>query len=98
MPVLAFATQVIAFGLFGSAAAAYATWLQLGSLGLLIAFLLANLRYRSLWLIAAGVALNLLVVSVNGGYMPVRIADVARIGFPEVAAQLRAEGRFEKSS
>jgi hypothetical protein len=97
LPVLAFATQVLAFGRFGSAAAPYATWLQLGSMGLLIAFLLANIRYRSVLLIVAGVALNLLAVSVNGGYMPVRITDVERIGFPDVAAQLRDGGRYQKS-
>ncbi|MBI3970941.1 MAG: DUF5317 domain-containing protein [Chloroflexi bacterium] len=97
VPVLAFALQVLAFVYFGDIAVAYARWVQLVSLGLLLAFLLANLQYRSLLLVAIGALLNLVAVTANAGYMPVRITDIERAGYPDVAAILANEGRFEKS-
>ncbi|MGH2350489.1 MAG: DUF5317 domain-containing protein [Chloroflexota bacterium] len=97
VPLVAFAIQYVAFGRLEEAAAGYAVWLQLASMGVLLVFLLANLRYRSLLVVAAGTALNLLVVTANGGYMPARLADLERIGFPQVAAQIEAQGHFQKT-
>lgn len=97
LPPAAYVTQFLAFTCFGETTAPYALWIQLGSVGLLLAFLLANHRYRSLLIVAAGTTLNLLVIASNGGYMPVRITDVARAGFPDMAAHLAAEGHFQKS-
>jgi hypothetical protein len=98
LPVLTFAAQAIAFGRFGPAITPYATLLQIATNGALLAFLIANLRYRALTLVILGTALNLAVNGANGGYMPVRPADVARAGFPQVAARLLQDGHFEKSA
>jgi hypothetical protein len=98
LPLLAFLSQALAFGRFGAYTAPYAVWVQCITGAILLAFLVANLRYRSFALILVGVGLNLLVSTINGGYMPVRIADVERAGFPAVARQLAEEGRFQKSA
>ncbi len=104
LPLLALTLQWLGFVVLASHGvrpASGLSWpallLQLASMGLLLVFIAANRRYRSLAVVGLGVALNLMVVLANGGYMPVRAADVARSGFPEVAAQLEAEGVFQKS-
>jgi hypothetical protein len=104
LPLVALGLQWLGFVVFASrggsppaGSAWYALPVQLASLGLLLAFVAANRHYRSLLLVGLGVALNLVVVAANGGYMPVRAADVARIGLPEVAAQLETGGYFQKS-
>ncbi len=55
-----------------------------GSYGLLVAFALVNRRLPALWLVVAGLALNLLVIGANGG-MPVSASALE-------AAGARAEG------
>jgi hypothetical protein len=97
LPAIAFLIQFLAFVRFGDATVDYAVWLQLASLGLLLIFLAANLRYRSFLLAIVGTALNLAVITANGGYMPAPIAAVERIGYPEVAARLTSHGYFQKS-
>ena len=96
LPLLALAVQQIAFGHFGAGGGLPLLWQALSG-ALLLAFLLANLRYRTLSLVAAGAALNLLVVGLNGGHMPARPADVRAIGFPQVAARLEQEGHYQKT-
>jgi hypothetical protein len=96
LPLLALAVQQIAFGHFGGVAGPPLLWQALSG-AMLLGFLLANLRYRTLWLVAAGAALNLLVVGLNGGHMPARPADVRAIGFPQVAARLEQEGHYQKT-
>ena len=58
--------------------------LLLGSYGLLIAFAWVNRRLPALWLVMAGLILNLLVIGVNGG-MPVSAGALETAG-------ARAEG------
>jgi hypothetical protein len=96
LPLIAFGIQLFAFGLFGGAGTAAPLW-QLVSVGLLLAFVAANLRYRALLVFALGALLNLMVVVLNGGYMPARPDDVRAIGFPQVAERLEAEGHFQKT-
>jgi hypothetical protein len=96
LPLLALAVQQIAFGHPSVGGGAPLLWQALSG-ALLLAFLLANLRYRTLWLVAAGAALNLLVVGLNGGHMPARPADVRAIGFPRVASGLEREGHYQKT-
>src|SRR5919202_231210 len=98
LPVLSFLIQVVAFVHLGGVTARFAVWLQLVSGGMLVAFVLANLRYRALGLVALGTALNLAVIVANGGYMPVRAADLERAGFPLVVVRLEQEGQFQKST
>lgn len=98
LPLLSFVIQSMALVRFESTFVTLAPWLHLGSLALLMAFFVANLRYRSLAVVGVGVLLNLIVIASNGGFMPARVADVERIGFADVAAQLEANGRFQKST
>jgi hypothetical protein len=97
LPLVAFTTQLLAFAQFSEASAPYALWVQLASGAALLAFLVRNLHYRAFALVIAGTALNLLVISANGGFMPIRVADMERAGLTEAAAQLAQAGRYEKS-
>lgn len=99
LPLLAFAIQLTTFVKLESLLAPVAPWLHFTSLTLLSAFLVANIgRYRALGIVAAGLALNVAVIGANGGYMPVRIADMERAGFYSVAARLETQGRYQKST
>ncbi len=44
--------------------------LHLGSYALMVTFLILNRRYTPFWGVALGMAMNLTVIAVNGGYMP----------------------------
>jgi hypothetical protein len=98
LPLLALAIQLTTFVKLESVLAPVAPWLHFASLVLLGMFLAANLSYRMLGLVAVGAALNVAVIVANGGYMPVRVADMARAGFSGPAARLEAQGRFQKST
>jgi Family of unknown function (DUF5317) len=97
LPFLALAVQWIAFGPPGAGAGDAALLRQLLCGALLLTFLLGNLRYRSLGVVAAGAALNLLVAGLNGGYMPARPADARAAGMPQVAIALERDGRYQKT-
>jgi hypothetical protein len=74
----------------GSASSAHhllGVGLLMGSYALLIAFVLANVRYVGFWVVAAGFALNLLVIGVNGG-MPVSDQALRSAYGPGYAATL----------
>jgi len=98
LPLVAFGIQLAAFVRFAHIFEGAAFALHVGSLALLVLFLAANLRYRSRIAVAAGVLLNLAVIAANHGYMPVRVADMQRAGFYDVAATLERDGHFQKSS
>jgi Family of unknown function (DUF5317) len=53
--------------------------LLLGSYALLLAFAIVNRRLPAMWLVIAGLALNVLVIGVNGG-MPVSAAAIETAG------------------
>src|SRR6266542_3385065 len=97
LPVAAFGAELAVFGIGSPAFAAYALWVQLAACVLLLGFVGANLHYRALGLVAAGTLMNLVVIAANGGYMPVRPSDMARIGHPGIAAQLEAGSVYQKS-
>ena len=63
--------------------------LVLGSLGCLLAFCLRNLHLVGMGVIAVGLGLNGLVISVNGA-MPVRPAALVRAGVADDAGQARS--------
>jgi len=98
VPLLSVVAQIVGFIRLSREIGDFAVWLQLLSLGALLVFLVANLRYRALALVAFGVALNLAAVVSNGGYMPVRLDDLARAGFPQNAAKIIRDGHYEKST
>ena len=98
LPLVAFLIQLAVFIKLERVFSAVAFPLHMVSLGLLVVFLIANVRYRALWLVGTGLALNAAVIGLNGGYMPVLVSDAARIGFAESAAILAREGTYQKST
>jgi Family of unknown function (DUF5317) len=96
LPLLAYGIQVAVFQVGIGGAIPAVLWLA-GSTGLLLLFLIANLRYRALGIVACGVGLNLLVMTLNGGYMPASPEDLRAAGLPQVAAQLESQGHFQKT-
>ena len=68
--------------------------LLIASYGLLLAFVALNLQYRGFALMGIGFAMNILVISVNGG-MPVSphaLRQSEPRAYPESVARLRAQG------
>jgi hypothetical protein len=88
--VPALAIQLAIFPLIGPRPLfPYATTpLHLLSYALILAFLAINYRAFPLLAIGIGAALNLLVVTVNGGYMPSSAGALARAGDQEAVALL----------
>jgi len=68
--------------------------LHLLSYGLILVFLVLNYRTFSLLIIGIGLLLNLLVIAVNGGYMPSSPTALARAGSEGVAARLLKDGVY----
>jgi len=67
----------------------YATQpLHLLSYGLAFLFIVLNYRMFPLWIIGSGAALNLLVIAVNGGYMPCSADALTHAGVHEAAVDL----------
>ena len=57
-------------------------WLPSLALVPAVRFLWLNRQYRGLWLLAAGAGLNLLVMAVNGGLMPIAPSILHALGGP----------------
>lgn len=95
--ILAFALQLIEIyaplpkteGLLGRR-----TLLLLGSYGALILVVGLNYRLVGLPIIGAGLALNLLVMVVNGGYMPITLEALERAGLSHLALGSEAGSRL----
>jgi predicted MFS family arabinose efflux permease len=62
---------------------------------LLIFFLLANVRYRALWICAAGLAANTTAIVTNGGRMPITLS--AWTGSGRSAALITAHGYYNNN-
>ena len=77
------------------------TVLLVGSYVLLVAFALANVAVVGMWLVAAGIGLNLAVIAVNGG-MPVRPSALRAAGLAEAGrsavVELPAKHHLERPS
>ncbi len=82
------ALQVLWVRVVSSAASAspvlpgLAYWAPCLALGLALRFVWLNRRYRGLWVLAAGIGLNLLVMAANGGLMPLTPASLHALGGP----------------
>jgi hypothetical protein len=50
-----------------------------------------NHHLPGMWVVLAGVTLNLLVIAANGGYMPITPSALARIGAGQTAHQMQPE-------
>jgi hypothetical protein len=72
----------VAITSFPRGSAALHSSLHVLSYGLAGAFLVANRRVPGLWVMAAGGALNLLAIAVNGGVMPASSSALAVAGLP----------------
>lgn len=88
--LLSLAIQLSIFPLIGSRPLLpYATTpLHYLSYALIFAFLVINYRTFPLLVIGAGAALNLLVIGINGGYMPSSITALSRAGAEKMTTHL----------
>jgi hypothetical protein len=72
--LLAFIPQFFAFVLPATRASFQTSWIPVvlvGSQALLLIFSIVNIRRPGFWLLGLGLALNLLVILLNGGMMPI---------------------------
>lgn len=67
---------------------------HLGSYFILLVFILLNWRVWQIPFMALGMALNLLVIWVNGGFMPASVESLNRAGKTEVANSLLENGTY----
>lgn len=65
---------------------------HVGSYGLIVAFLVSNVRVPGLWVVALGMALNFAAIVANGGVMPASPAALERAGIDH------GEKEFENSA
>jgi hypothetical protein len=64
------------------------------SMSLLLVFCWFNRRLSGVWLLAMGLFFNLLVIAVNGGFMPISPQTASRLVSPETLAALESGSRF----
>lgn len=69
-------------------------YLHLLSYLILVGFVLLNWRIWQILLMGAGMGLNLLVITLNGGYMPASVASLRKAGENGVANSLLAQGTY----
>ena len=62
----------------------------------LLVFVWINRRNPSMWVLGLGLALNLTVISLNGGWMPISPETLRRLGVPEGAWQLGTRHGYSK--
>lgn len=89
---LALTIQIFLFQPYFVLKEPWSVYLYLFSLILLAVFTIFNIRFSGMVLIFLGLFLNLLVISVNEGYMPVNAAALAEIGKKESAVFLQEHG------
>ena len=77
----ALAAQLVAFGPVQSLGERQVERVQLATYGLLLVFCVVNRAIPGLWLVALGVASNALVITVNGGAMPVDPSAIVASGW-----------------
>lgn len=63
-------------------------WLMLASYGLLILVFGLNWRLPGMLVMGTGLALNLIVMAANGGYMPISPETLSRAGLEHLASSL----------
>ncbi len=93
---IALVIQLLIFPLFGDRPLLpYATTpLHLLSYALVFLFLALNVRILPLLAVGLGALLNILVICVNGGYMPSSATALSRSGAAGVASALEAQGIY----
>jgi hypothetical protein len=86
--LLAFVPQFFAFVLPATRASFPNAWIPIalvGSQALLLLFAILNIRQAGFWLMAGGLVLNLAVILLNGGMMPIS-PDTLQHLYPNAAA------------
>ena len=95
--ILAFLPQFIAFYLPAMQAHIPDGWVAAGLLSsqvLLLVFCWLNRRISGTWILAVGLALNLLVIAANGGFMPISPRTASRLVPQEVVQAIPLGSRF----
>ncbi len=85
--IVAILPQLLVFFIPSTSAHVSDTWASIilvSSLSLLLAFCLVNIQQSGFWLLGIGLALNLLVVILNGGWMPIR-PEILMQNIPDTA-------------
>jgi hypothetical protein len=80
--IVAFIPQLFAFRLATTRVTFPDQWIPLvliGSQAILLVFALLNLRTTGIWLLGFGLSLNLLVIVLNGGMMPISPETVKKL-------------------
>lgn len=93
---LALVIQLLIFPLFsGSPIISFGTeYLHLLSYLLLAGFVVLNWRVWQIPLMGIGMGLNLLVITLNGGYMPASVRSLKKAGESKIANRLVTEGTY----
>lgn len=63
---------------------------------LLLVFVWVNRQNPSMWVLGAGLALNLIVISLNGGWMPISPETLTKLSLPESAWQIGSRSGYSK--
>jgi len=95
--IVAFLPQLIAFYLPATRSLLPDGWVAAGlviSQVLLLVFCWLNRRCAGAWLLAAGLALNLMVIAANGGFMPISPQTASRLVPQEVVQTIPLGSRF----
>ena len=95
--VLAFLPQYFAFYLPATRTTIPAKWVAIGLLTsqlLLLVFCWLNRYLSGTWLLALGLAFNLLVIATNGGFMPISPQTASRLVPQEVVKTVSLGSRF----
>ena len=86
--IVGFLPQFFAFVLPATRSAFPSAWIPaalVGSQAILLVFAVANWRRPGFWLLGLGLVLNLLVILLNGGMMPISPETIQRL-YPDASA------------
>jgi hypothetical protein len=95
--VVGFLPQLIAFYLPATREKIPNTWVSAGlvvSQILLLLFCWINRRLSGIWMLALGLALNLIVIAANGGFMPINPHTASQLEPPEVVDSIPLGSRL----
>lgn len=88
LPMLLVVGSALQLAALAPAVEAYANYVIVGSYALLLAFAVANLAHRAMAVVAVGIALNALVITINGG-MPVKAEAIVAAGLAETVTETK---------
>ncbi len=98
--IVGFLPQFLIFYLPATRTRFPSSWVSIGLVSsqiLLLFFCWLNRHLSGIWLLGLGLALNLLVIAANGGFMPISPQTAARIAPQEAVASIPLGSRFGSS-